>query len=92
MENTCVGAFSLQLYEKETPTQVFSCEICEIFKNTYFEEHLWMAASTIKKSIDCYQILPLILSKFNPSQPGVAFLYPPKASEILKVFWCFQGV
>ena len=31
---------SLQLYQKETPTQVFSCEICEIFKNTYFEEHL----------------------------------------------------
>ena len=25
---------------KKTPTQVFSCEYCEIFKNTYFEEHL----------------------------------------------------
>ena len=25
---------------KNTPTQVFSCEIYEIFKNTYFEEHL----------------------------------------------------
>ena len=24
----------------ETPTQVFSCEICQIFKKTYFEEHL----------------------------------------------------
>ena len=23
----------------ETPTQVFSCEICEIFQNTKFEEH-----------------------------------------------------
>ena len=23
---------------KETPTQVFSCEICEIFNNTYFKE------------------------------------------------------
>ena len=22
------------------PTQVFPCEICETFKNTYFEEHL----------------------------------------------------
>ena len=28
--------------EKETPTQVFSCEV---FKNTYFEEHLRMTAS-----------------------------------------------
>ena len=38
-ENT--GNFS----EKETPTQLFSCEICEIFKNTYFEEHIRRATS-----------------------------------------------
>ena len=25
---------------KKTPTQVFSCEIWEIFKNTFFTEHL----------------------------------------------------
>ena len=25
--------------------QVFSCKYCEIFKNTYFEEHLGTAAS-----------------------------------------------
>ena len=30
---------------KGTPTQVFSCEYCEIFKNTYFEEDLSTAAS-----------------------------------------------
>ena len=36
---------SLQLFKKETPTQVFSCKICEIFKNTYFEEHLQTTAS-----------------------------------------------
>ena len=29
-----------RLYEKEAPTQVFSCEYCKIFKNYYFEEHL----------------------------------------------------
>ena len=34
----------MQLYQKESPTQVFSCEICEISKNTYFEEHLRTAA------------------------------------------------
>ena len=34
---------SLQLYQKETPTQVFSCENCEIFKNSFFIEHLlWL--------------------------------------------------
>ena len=30
---------------KETPTQVFSCEIWEIFKNTYFAEDLQTTAS-----------------------------------------------
>ena len=34
----------LQLYLKETPAQVFSCEYCQIFKNTYFEEPLRTAA------------------------------------------------
>ena len=32
---------------KEIPTQVLSCEYCEIFKNTYFEEHLRTAASVL---------------------------------------------
>ena len=26
--------------KKETPTQVFFCEYCEIFKNNFFTEHL----------------------------------------------------
>ena len=29
-------ASGLQLYQKETLAQVFSCEFCEIFKNTSF--------------------------------------------------------
>ena len=32
---------SLQLYEKEALVQVFSCQFCEIFKNTFFTEHIW---------------------------------------------------
>ena len=35
----------LQLYEKETLTQLFFREHCEIFKNTYFEKHLRTTAS-----------------------------------------------
>ena len=31
--------------KKETLAQVFSCEFCEIFKNTCFAEHLWTTAS-----------------------------------------------
>ena len=30
---------------KKTLAQLFSCEFCEIFKNTFFTEHLWMTAS-----------------------------------------------
>ena len=42
----------LQLWEpatllKKAPTQVFSCEICKLFKNNYFEEHLWTSASKL---------------------------------------------
>ena len=33
---------NLQVFSlKETPAQVLSCEYCRIFKNTYFEKHLW---------------------------------------------------
>ena len=35
----------LQLFCKETPTQLFSWEYCKFFKNAYFGEHLWTAAS-----------------------------------------------
>ena len=37
----------LQLHLKETPTEVFSPEYCEIFKNTYFEEHLQIQSKFI---------------------------------------------
>ena len=30
--------------KKETPTHVFSCEFCELFKNTYFIEHIRVTA------------------------------------------------
>ena len=38
---------------KGTPTQVFSGEICEIFKNIYFEEYLRTTA---------YRTLPHLIS------------------------------
>ena len=33
------------LFNKESLIQVFSCEFCEIFKNTFFTEHLRTTAS-----------------------------------------------
>ena len=44
-ENTYVGfvagLISCNFIKKKTPTQVFSCEYCEIFKNSFFMEHIW---------------------------------------------------
>ena len=37
----------LNFIKKETPTQVFSNECCEIFKNTFFIQHLRWTASVI---------------------------------------------
>ena len=39
------------LFKKETPTQVFSCEIYECFKNTYFEDHLRTAVSQLLSTL-----------------------------------------
>ena len=33
------------LLKRETPTHVFSCEYCEFFENSYFEEHMRTASS-----------------------------------------------
>ena len=34
------GPQACNVIGKETPTQVFSCEISKIFKNIFFKEHL----------------------------------------------------
>ena len=41
----------LQSFNKETPTQMFSSEYCDIFKNTYFEGHLLKAVSDFLKQL-----------------------------------------
>ena len=51
-ENTCARvSFLIKLkaacnfIKKENLAQVFSCEFCEISKNTFFRENLWTTAS-----------------------------------------------
>ena len=41
-------SFLIKFIKKETLAQVFSCEFCEIFKNTVFTEHLWATASVFR--------------------------------------------
>ena len=45
-ENTCARvSFLIKLQEKEILAQVFSCEFCDISKNTFFTEYLLATAS-----------------------------------------------
>ena len=42
-ENTCARVQVCNFIKKETLSQVFSCEFCEILKNTFFIEHFrWL--------------------------------------------------
>ena len=51
-ENTCARASFLIKLKKETLVQVFSCEFCEISKNTFFHRTPLVAASVEKTFID----------------------------------------
>ena len=40
-----VAGQAYNFIKKETLTQVFSCEFCDISKNAFSTEHLWTTAS-----------------------------------------------
>ena len=48
-KHLCQSLFFNNFIKKETLAQVFSCEFCEISKNTYFTEHVWTTASIYGK-------------------------------------------
>ena len=50
-ENTCARVSFLNFIKKETLTQVFSCEFCEIFENNFFYITPSEAASGFSKYI-----------------------------------------
>ena len=55
--------FLIKLFLIKTSTQVFSCEICETLKHSYFEEHLPTNVSDAltEKVKFCSTLLPLAL-------------------------------
>ena len=44
-KHLCWSLFSIKLPAKRDSTQMFSCEYCQNFKHTYFEEHPLRTAS-----------------------------------------------
>ena len=74
-ENTCLRVSHLiklqaeayNFIKKETLAQVFSCEICEISKNTFLTEHLRVTASVatnFKKPGDSVKNLQILKGHF----------------------------
>ena len=49
------------LIKKETLAQVFSCEFYEIYKNTFFTEHLWATASFNSATPDEFSLVEIHL-------------------------------
>ena len=50
---------------KRRLAQVFSCEFCQISKNTFFTEHLWATASILREGRRLKQIEISIISKLT---------------------------
>ena len=45
------GSEGMRLYLKENPTQMFSCEICKLFRNSYFKDLQPTASITVTMKI-----------------------------------------
>ena len=50
-QSLCSSLLGLQLYQKETLAQVFSCEFCQISERTFFTEQLWWLLLCLKKCL-----------------------------------------
>ena len=50
---------------KETLAQVLSCEFCEISKNRFFTEHIWVAASEEHLQTAASEFLETILEEHS---------------------------
>ena len=69
MESHFNKVADLQLHYKQLPTKVFSCEICEIVKNTYFEEHcerllLWSSFLEVLCRRSCSTLINVVKYSF----------------------------
>ena len=75
--------------KKETLAQVFSCEFCKIFKNTFSTEHLWMTTSEdnyIKAAYDYQMTSKMIREALQGEEAWLDhrkqhFLYPWKSNH-----------
>ena len=78
------SGLGLQLYQKETLAQVFSCEFSEICKSTFFTENLWATASVVNSYIRTVTIQVQTISQANPIAYLEAYLKLCQTSKIVR--------
>ena len=78
-ENTCA-------IEKDTLAQVFSCEICEIFKSSCFKEHLRTTTPKHDESINIQRQPPEVFFKNSALKNflNIRRCFPVKLAKFLR--------
>ena len=64
-QNSQENTFTCNFIKKETLAQMFSCEFCEIFKNTYFCRTPLVAASRNSRNVSLSNFLISVLKHFE---------------------------
>ena len=103
-KHLCRSLFSIKIqawrsatFLKKTPAQGFSCECCEIFKNTYLEEHLRRPASEFYRIPDFKSLPRFSLDNYLPNKKSwyhyfriilmSAYFYQCCRGSRSEVFW-----
>ena len=81
-------AGGLQFYQKETLAKVFSCELCEICKNTFLHRTLLVAASVFWKSVKpLFSDKSRIRDRISISENGETLKTDPETTETINSFF-----
>ena len=81
---TTRSPWGLQLYYKETPTQLFSCKYCDIFNSIFFTEHLQWLLLSMNRKIPLMESLLLLACDISKKQNFFTWVFS------LPLHDCFQ--
>ena len=70
------GLKAYNFIKKETLAQVFSCEFCEISKNTFLHRTRLVAASLHRSFLLDQKVIKFLTNKRNRKTLGKTFLFP----------------
>ena len=67
---------------------MFSCEFCEVYKNTFFTEHLWATASVIMRRSDLSLQSSFVIKVYQPKENPTVGQISEKKKHV-QCFLCF---